>query len=559
MSVSRIVAGRGRAPDRPARRGRLDASGPRLPRCGDAGRVDSYVGRARRGSCRPVSCSSRWLARRRPRLRRAVRPGRVRLRQLRARAAAGCAGPRSRELPPSSSRRAFRSPSPLISLAVGPDGRIGLGVSLVAGALVPVLTGLLAVEVVGSRLDRAGGRRRAAAGGGGGGAPGPALAVERGRDVGHAVDRARDGRSVGRLPVRPDGTGALASGGGGADGGGDRHPLGLRPGGGPDRDRGAHRAAARRGLVDRSAAIGRGRGCAGRRRDRARPGRACRWVARCSMGPRSRSRPTSAPTDWDPLNAFRRRSTRPTAGWSTLVPSGLFYLGQPVAPYWFGPLGLLGDLRRGLDGSSGGLVRERRAGRLASPRPRASSPGRRTRTRGSSCRCCRRSRSAIASGSGDRPLRLDVAGSQPTDVVRGHRIGAHVAAVWLVGAVVVAGRFTDAFIVRQTADLAAIRTLETPGAARRHGSSRWAPTGVFVRDGVPDVVELFDLDPDGCHRPPRRRPAELPRHRPGAIDGQWAGRGPALTVEAIRASRGLTRIDEAGAWTLYRIGIAVSD
>ena len=80
------------------------------------------------------------------------------------------------------------------------------------------------------------------------------------------------------------------------------------------------------------------------------------------------------------------------------------------------------------------------------------------------------------------------------------------------------------------------------------------PTGVFVRDGVPDVVELFGLDAaavgallaDG-------RPTYLVID-PVAIDGQWAGRGPAVTVEAIRASRGLTRIDEAGGWTLYRVG-----
>jgi hypothetical protein len=72
--------------------------------------------------------------------------------------------------------------------------------------------------------------------------------------------------------------------------------------------------------------------------------------------------------------------------------------------------------------------------------------------------------------------------------------------------------------------------------------------------GVPEMVELFDLDPsaaavllaDG-------RPSYLVIDQ-GAIDGQWAGRTPARTVEAIRASRGLTRIDEAGIWTLYAIG-----
>ncbi len=52
-----------------------------------------------------------------------------------------------------------------ISLVVGPDGRIGLGVSLVAGALVPVMTALLASETHrpaghGSRRDRDPGRWR---------------------------------------------------------------------------------------------------------------------------------------------------------------------------------------------------------------------------------------------------------------------------------------------------------------------------------------------------------------------------------------------------------------
>ena len=105
-------------------------------------------------------------------------------------------------------------------------------------------------------------------------------------------------------------------------------------------------------------------------------------------------------------------------------------------------------------------------------------------------------------------------------------IGGALVVAWVAGAVVVAGRFTDAFIVRQVADLTAIRSLEAqvPPGARLVSMG---PTGVFVRDGVPDVVELFDLDPaaaaallaDG-------RPSYLVID-PGAIAGQWAGRGPA--------------------------------
>ena len=130
---------------------------------------------------------------------------------------------------------------------------------------------------------------------------------------------------------------------------------------------------------------------------------------------------------------------------------------------------------------------------------------------------------------------------------------AAVAVAWVLVAVVVAGRFTASFIDRQTADLAAIRRLEAevPSGARLIAMG---PTGVFVRDGVPDVVELFDLDPtaaaallaDG-------RPSYLVVD-PAAIAGQWAGRRPAATVDAIRAGPGLTAIDDAGTWTLYRIG-----
>jgi hypothetical protein len=39
-----------------------------------------------------------------------------------------------------------------ISFVVGPDARIGLGVSIVAGALVPVMTALVASEALGRRL-----------------------------------------------------------------------------------------------------------------------------------------------------------------------------------------------------------------------------------------------------------------------------------------------------------------------------------------------------------------------------------------------------------------------
>jgi hypothetical protein len=256
---------------------------------------------------------------------------------------------------------------------------------------------------------------------------------------------------------------------------------------------------------------------------------------------------------WDPLNALRTTFDTTDGRLVHAIPSGLFYAGQAVAPYWFGPLGLLAVV--------GGVWTVRRAGSVASVLLvgwpvlvlvfLSGSPYQNTRFFLSvlppvailiALGLWRLTAALDARIPAGRRNRRRAAGAAGFFVV-----------AWLIGAVVVAGRFTDAFIVRQVADLRAIRSLEgqVPPGARLVSLG---PTGVFVRDGIPDVVELFDLDPaaatgllaDG-------RPSYLVIDADG-IASQWAGLRPAQTVEAIRASRGLTRIDEAGAWTLYRIG-----
>ncbi len=222
-----------------------------------------------------------------------------------------------------------------------------------------------------------------------------------------------------------------------------------------------------------------------------------------------------------------------------------------VAPYWFGPLGLLAIV--------GAAWVLRRAGLVASVLLvgwpvlvvvfLAGSPYQNTRFFLSVMPPV-----AVLIALGIWRLVVALDGRIPAERQRQAGVVAAVLAVaWVVGAILVAGRFTDAFIVRQTADLAAIWSLEAqvPTGARLISMG---PTGVFIRDCVPDIVELFDLDPasagvllaDG-------RPSYLVVDS-GAIAGQWAGRMPAVTVEAIRAGRGLTRIDGAGAWTLYLIG-----
>ena len=254
---------------------------------------------------------------------------------------------------------------------------------------------------------------------------------------------------------------------------------------------------------------------------------------------------------WDPLNALRTSFTTSDGSLTYATTSGAFYLGQAVAPYWFGPPGLLAIWGAVWVARRGGLA----ASILLIGWPAivlaflAGSPYQNTRFFLAAMPPV-----AILVALGTWQLARTVDGWLPRGrpALRAGLLAA-VAVAWVLVAVVVAGRFTASFIDRQTADLAAIRRLEAevPSGARLIAMG---PTGVFIRDGVPDVVELFDLDPtaaaallaDG-------RPSYLVVD-PAAIAGQWAGRRPAATVDAIRAGLGLTAIDDAGTWTLYRIG-----
>ena len=206
------------------------------------------------------------------RLRRAVRPGRVRVRQLRPRAAArrvparrgdpvvpataGFPGRHRRDLPRGRAGRPDRARGepPGGRARPGHDGPPGLGGDRATGRRGPR---------GGRGAHRCGGRRRA---------PRPALAIERRGDVGHAVGGACHHGRVGRLPVRPHGTHALAPPGRRHGRGRHRHALGLRPRGRADRRGRASRRS--HGLASRPAAgdPGRGRRRA-RRGDRPRSGR----------------------------------------------------------------------------------------------------------------------------------------------------------------------------------------------------------------------------------------------------------------------------------------------
>ena len=254
---------------------------------------------------------------------------------------------------------------------------------------------------------------------------------------------------------------------------------------------------------------------------------------------------------WDPANALRNTFETPDGRLTYGPTSGAFYLLQAGAPYWFGPMGIFALW--------GGAWAVRRAGPGAAVLLvgwplivlvfLAGSPYQNTRFFLSVMPPV-----AILIAAGLWRLAVAVDARLPPErrrlVIGGSALAV---AAWVVVGAVVAGRFTDAFIDRQSRDLAAIRGLEAriPVGAR---VISMGPTGVFVYDGLADVVELYDLTPDGAIALlADGRPSYLVVD-PDAIGGQWAGRRPALTVEAIRSRFGVSPVAAEGIWNLARIG-----
>jgi hypothetical protein len=116
-----------------------------------------------------------------------------------------------------------------------------------------------------------------------------------------------------------------------------------------------------------------------------------------------------------------------------------------------------------------------------------------------------------------------------------------------------AASYTDAFVVRHAADLAAIRSL----ALRAPADARLITLGatpVLRHDGRADVVELYWLDEGSVA-------ALVADGRPtyllvdmASMRSQWAAAAPGRAVRALEREPGLEPIGSAGIWTLYRVG-----
>jgi 4-amino-4-deoxy-L-arabinose transferase-like glycosyltransferase len=126
------------------------------------------------------------------------------------------------------------------------------------------------------------------------------------------------------------------------------------------------------------------------------------------------------------------------------------------------------------------------------------------------------------------------------------------AAAFAIGANAgLAWRYTDGFVVRQAADLAAIRTLEAriPPGARL---ASLGATAVLRHDGR-DVTELYDLGPDAAAQLTTPRPVYVLVDA-DAFRTQWAGTRTGRAFELLSSAPGFAVVGRAGAWTLYEAG-----
>ncbi len=253
---------------------------------------------------------------------------------------------------------------------------------------------------------------------------------------------------------------------------------------------------------------------------------------------------------WDPFNALR--SSFATAdGWLTYsMPTGVFYLLQPVAPYWFATLAVLAvpglwavirdrDVVRAavllawpvltIGFMAGGAYQNTRFYLAALPPV------------------------AILVGSGAWLVWTAAARRWPRF---GGRVIVGVVIVALVVNALLAWRFTDNFIERVGTEKDRVASLaaELPASAR---VISLGPTGQLVHDGY-DAIELTSIDPE---RVADAVAAERPTYLlvdMASIQSQWAGSQPQRAVEAIDRQFGLSESASSGSWTLYRIERPIS-
>jgi hypothetical protein len=128
------------------------------------------------------------------------------------------------------------------------------------------------------------------------------------------------------------------------------------------------------------------------------------------------------------------------------------------------------------------------------------------------------------------------------------RLASAAVAVLLVMNAALAWRHVDGFVVRQSAELRAIRALaaEIPSGAT---VISLGATAALRHDGL-DVVELYYLTASEVDALASGGPAYLVVDA-GALAGQWAGTAPGLAFERLRLAPGFIEVDRSGTWALF--------
>ncbi len=253
--------------------------------------------------------------------------------------------------------------------------------------------------------------------------------------------------------------------------------------------------------------------------------------------------------EWRPENAHRSTFETADGRLEYGLPSGAYYLLQPIQPYWFAGLGIL---------AIPGVARVLRSRSLAATATLVAWPAIELGfLAGGAYQNSRFFLAAlppvailIALGAGEvwkvtAPLR------RRRDGPLGGRIAALAIGLCLVINAGLATVFTARFIARQSADRAAIQSLAAMVPPEAAIASLGA-TPALRHAGRANVVELYDLDEEevaglGDADSPAFLLVDL-----AAFQGQWADLPAGRALVRLERDGGVAVVATAGAWTLLR-------
>ncbi|MBA2570978.1 MAG: hypothetical protein H0V04_07360 [Chloroflexi bacterium] len=253
---------------------------------------------------------------------------------------------------------------------------------------------------------------------------------------------------------------------------------------------------------------------------------------------------------WDPANAIRSSFVNADGRFDFDLPMGLFYLLQPAQLYYLGPViavaavfGLMVVVRRPRLTTTAVLIGWPLLvlGFLAGDT-----------TQNTRFTLAALPPLAILAAVGAVAI-LDVFGRMPSQrALVGRLTVLAVIAFALAVSALTALRFTDSFIERQQADVAAIRRLYAGVPAGSRVIS-FGATLALRHDGV-GAIELYDQTPGSVvSLVDDDRPTYLIVPRDG-LEGQWADEPPGRAFEVLRSVPGVTLIAEEANYRLYEVG-----